>query len=158
MKFVTAHEDLIVRVPRRLAHLLVPHTGRPRIPTLFSPPQHDVQLDFYGKRLATCSSDRLIKVCPGRTRSRPAASLLSLVGFTRTPEPHIAADGLTLRDILQVYEADDQQQQQPAELIGHNGVHTLIPCAGAAVAPERLQSKTLSTNLKGGDNLLRIAL
>lgn len=53
MKFVTAHEDLI----------------------------HDVQLDFYGKRLATCSSDRLIKV----------------------------------------YEADDQQQQQPAELIGHNG-------------------------------------
>jgi hypothetical protein len=25
--------------------------------------QHDVQLDYYGKRLATCSSDRQIKVC-----------------------------------------------------------------------------------------------
>jgi hypothetical protein len=24
--------------------------------------QHDVQLDYYGKRLATCSSDRIIKV------------------------------------------------------------------------------------------------
>lgn len=34
------------------------------IPTLFSPPfvQHDLQLDYYGKRLATCSSDNLIKV------------------------------------------------------------------------------------------------
>lgn len=25
-------------------------------------PQHDVQLDYYGKRLATCSSDRTVKV------------------------------------------------------------------------------------------------
>ena len=25
-------------------------------------PQHDAQLDFYGRRLATCSSDRTIKV------------------------------------------------------------------------------------------------
>lgn len=24
--------------------------------------QHDAQLDYYGKRLATCSSDRTIKV------------------------------------------------------------------------------------------------
>jgi len=24
--------------------------------------QHDVQLDYYGKRLATCSSDRTVKV------------------------------------------------------------------------------------------------
>lgn len=25
-------------------------------------PQHDAQLDYYGKRLATCSSDRTVKV------------------------------------------------------------------------------------------------
>jgi protein transport protein SEC13 len=25
-------------------------------------PQHDAQLDYYGRKLATCSSDRLIKV------------------------------------------------------------------------------------------------
>lgn len=44
-------------------------TGGPRLPLrvrLRAPwppaPQHDVQLDYYGKRLATCSSDRTVKV------------------------------------------------------------------------------------------------
>ena len=27
-----------------------------------SPLQHDAQMDYYGKRLATCSSDRTIKI------------------------------------------------------------------------------------------------
>lgn len=31
--------------------------------TLLFGEQHDVQLDYYGRRLATCSSDRQIKVC-----------------------------------------------------------------------------------------------
>ena len=26
------------------------------------PPKHDAQLDYYGKRIATCSSDKLIKI------------------------------------------------------------------------------------------------
>ncbi len=26
------------------------------------PPQHDAQMDYYGKRLATCSSDRTVKI------------------------------------------------------------------------------------------------
>ena len=38
---------------------------------------HDAQLDYYGKKLATCSSDRTIKVCPSLPPSlRP--SLFSL--------------------------------------------------------------------------------
>ena len=50
----TAHEDMIVciRVRSELerTHLI-------RIPF-----KHDAQLDYYGKRLATCSSDRTVKV------------------------------------------------------------------------------------------------
>ena len=38
---------------------------------------HDVQLDYYGKRLATCSSDRIIKifdVTPDQTQHQLSAS------------------------------------------------------------------------------------
>ena len=38
--------------------------------------QHDVQLDYYGKRLATCSSDRIIKifdVTPDQTQHQLSA-------------------------------------------------------------------------------------
>jgi protein transport protein SEC13 len=47
----TQHEDMIVS-------FLV---SRP-FPTWAHHEQHDAQLDYYGKRLATCSSDRTIKI------------------------------------------------------------------------------------------------
>ena len=47
----TAHEDMIVS--RSLCCLVLSLT-------YFH--QHDAQLDYYGKRLATCSSDRTVKV------------------------------------------------------------------------------------------------
>ena len=34
----------------------------PVLPLPLSPLQHDAQLDYYGKRVATCSSDRIVKV------------------------------------------------------------------------------------------------
>ena len=40
--------------------------------------QHDAQLDYYGKRLATCSSDRTVKVfdvVDGETRATPGQTL-----------------------------------------------------------------------------------
>jgi protein transport protein SEC13 len=40
--------------------------------------QHDVQLDYYGKRLATCSSDRMIKifdVSPDQTHHQLSATI-----------------------------------------------------------------------------------
>jgi protein transport protein SEC13 len=52
----TGHEDMIVnfRSCNRGGTI-------PLIALLFRS-QHDAQLDYYGKRLATCSSDRTIKV------------------------------------------------------------------------------------------------
>ena len=49
----TAHEDMIVGASTTLISL-----------GLFTKMrfQHDAQLDYYGKRLATCSSDRTVKV------------------------------------------------------------------------------------------------
>jgi len=47
----TAHEDMIVCIRFR------PHTH-----VILIPFKHDAQLDYYGKRLATCSSDRTVKV------------------------------------------------------------------------------------------------
>ena len=89
-KIPTAHEDLIVRhanlrpantVPRPPDHTLRTGAARgalrlswlhqranapARVRPLRAPwpcaSQHDVQLDYYGKRLATCSSDRTVKV------------------------------------------------------------------------------------------------
>ena len=80
-KIPTTHEDLIVRHaklrpvltrsaaapphpphrrgPRGAAPLLA---ARSRLEPLAVCSQHDVQLDYYGKRLATCSSDRTVKV------------------------------------------------------------------------------------------------
>ena len=49
----TAHEDMIVGASTTL--ILLGLFTRMRF-------QHDAQLDYYGKRLATCSSDRTVKV------------------------------------------------------------------------------------------------
>lgn len=49
----TAHEDMIVSPPK------VPR-GSCNVDRTF-PGQHDAQLDYYGKRLATCSSDRTVR-------------------------------------------------------------------------------------------------
>lgn len=43
--FDTQHDDMIVHEPNTLSNS-----------------QHDAQLDYYGKRLATCSSDRTIRI------------------------------------------------------------------------------------------------
>ena len=85
-KIPTTHEDLIVRHAKLRPVLIIdprpPHhtlrTGAARGALLLSwlharalssrleplavCSQHDVQLDYYGKRLATCSSDRTVKV------------------------------------------------------------------------------------------------
>lgn len=65
----TLHEDLIVRAraassPRRVA-IAAPDPACARAPPAAPLPaaaQHDAQLDYYGKKLATCSSDRTIRV------------------------------------------------------------------------------------------------
>lgn len=41
---------------------------------------HDVAVDYYGKRLASCSSDRLIKVFAVGTVDVPASALATLSG------------------------------------------------------------------------------
>ena len=84
-KIPTTHEDLIVRHaqlrPVLTRPAAAPHTLRTgaargalllswlharalssRLEPLAVCSQHDVQLDYYGKRLATCSSDRTVKV------------------------------------------------------------------------------------------------
>ncbi len=48
----THHEDMIVSSARAFV----------RYTLNIWPVQHDAQLDYYGKRLATCSSDRTVKV------------------------------------------------------------------------------------------------
>ena len=73
------------RLPAVRAPLYWDTAGRRRcdgLPSLISPPpscavQHDVQLDYYGKRLATCSSDRIIMifdVTPDQTQHQLSAS------------------------------------------------------------------------------------
>ena len=52
MPIETAHEDMIVS-----RDTLAKREG-----FLIENFQHDAQLDYYGKRLATCSSDRTVKV------------------------------------------------------------------------------------------------
>jgi hypothetical protein len=44
------------------SHFPPPRTLTPVFVFAFPRAQHDAQLDFYGRRLATCSSDRVIKV------------------------------------------------------------------------------------------------
>ena len=80
-KIPTTHEDLIVRhaklcpvltrsaaAPPHPPHRRGPRGAAPllaacsRLEPLAVCSQHDVQLDYYGKRLATCSSDRTVKV------------------------------------------------------------------------------------------------
>ncbi len=42
--------------------------------TLYFSAQHDAQLDYYGKRLATCSSDRTVRifhVVDGQAKGEP---------------------------------------------------------------------------------------
>jgi len=39
-----------------------PETSRPTTEPSSNPTQHDAVLDYYGRRLATCSSDRTIKI------------------------------------------------------------------------------------------------
>lgn len=66
----TQHEEMIVS-----SHLPLPLLVRPRLSTRHEDLeltqtlrfalvrfQHDAQLDYYGKRLATCSSDKTIRV------------------------------------------------------------------------------------------------
>jgi protein transport protein SEC13 len=46
--------------------------------------KHDAQLDYYGKRLATCSSDRTVKVfdvIDGETQRTPGHTLKGCVGY-----------------------------------------------------------------------------
>lgn len=54
----TAHEDMIVSLPT------LPSRSRNRrnADSTGYRSQHDAQLDYYGKRLATCSSDRTVRV------------------------------------------------------------------------------------------------
>ena len=68
-KIPTAHEDLIVRRahwnsragPLRSHFNQSSHSSGPPCPRRLAS-QHDGQLDYYGKRLATCSSDRTVKI------------------------------------------------------------------------------------------------
>lgn len=62
----TGHHDMIVRSPLPLAS---PPRSAPQLPALCTPhadherpAQHDAQLDYYGRRLATASSDRTIRI------------------------------------------------------------------------------------------------
>ncbi|KAH6940344.1 hypothetical protein HPB50_026964 [Hyalomma asiaticum] len=52
----TAHEDMIVSFLRTYTCVLV------CLSTICLSTQHDAQMDYYGIRLATCSSDRSVKV------------------------------------------------------------------------------------------------
>lgn len=60
----TGHTDMIVRVRGSLdgcatgVRLLARSLAKPRS----SRSQHDAQLDYFSRRLATCSSDRVIKI------------------------------------------------------------------------------------------------
>lgn len=68
----TQHEDTIVCAPHRLPRF---HSDRR---------QHDAQLDYYGKRLATCSSDKTIRifnVVKGEAKGEPVI----LKGFVALP-------------------------------------------------------------------------
>lgn len=60
----TQHDEMIVRHARQPPSLCFSQADSPpRLPrwrTLRL--QHDAQLDYYGKRLATCSSDRTIRI------------------------------------------------------------------------------------------------
>ena len=73
----TAHNDLIVRRAGaergEIVQVASPRRGRSVPPSSLTalalnaqhhlpPTQHDAQFDFYGKRVATCSSDRVVKV------------------------------------------------------------------------------------------------
>lgn len=64
----TQHEDMIVRAACCLCVLSMCAYMGGVLTTICSlylsvcDQQHDAQLDYYGKRLATCSSDRTIKV------------------------------------------------------------------------------------------------
>jgi hypothetical protein len=53
----------------------------PRIKVFYHVLQHDAQMDYYGKRLATCSSDKTIKVsigACGRMKRRNTALVSTL--------------------------------------------------------------------------------
>ena len=55
----TGHDDMIVSSVKHYVNLLVILLVRWNYPSLS---QHDAQMDYYGKRLATCSSDRTVKI------------------------------------------------------------------------------------------------
>lgn len=56
---------------------------------LFRPSQHDAQMDYYGKRLATCSSDRKVKIFDVPASGEPVhvADLTGFVEFTERGRP-----------------------------------------------------------------------
>lgn len=71
----TLHEDLIVRVSRgESSSWAVAHTP----PSLRA--QHDAQLDYYGKKLATCSSDCTIRIYDKREGTAEHVELCDLRG------------------------------------------------------------------------------
>jgi protein transport protein SEC13 len=56
----SGHDDMIVRPP---FSTIGPFAIAPKqISKLTFSPQHDAVLDYYGRRLATCSSDRTVKI------------------------------------------------------------------------------------------------
>lgn len=58
----TTHTDMIVRGGACGAREAAGQGGLGATSPVACGPQHDAQLDYYGSRLATCSSDRTIKV------------------------------------------------------------------------------------------------
>ena len=60
----TGHEDMIVSVKISPVSTQYEYSKLLRIVVhkIVIPTQHDAQMDYYGKRLATCSSDRTIKI------------------------------------------------------------------------------------------------
>jgi hypothetical protein len=70
---------------------------------------HDAQLDYYGRRLATCSSDRLVKV---RTAERRRAAMARARGSRRPRSP---------TPLSQVFDVAGDTTTQLAELAGHEG-------------------------------------
>lgn len=68
----TNHTDMIVSCPLPLQKR-PPRAHKPHL----EPKQHDAQLDYYGRRLATASSDRTIRLfeVEGESEYRPVDTL-----------------------------------------------------------------------------------
>ena len=89
---------------------------------------HDVQFDYYGRRLATCSSDRTIKVTFLHHDKRCPRSLanhlrnFNMFSFVLVSAMHISILWETLTGVGgQVFETAGDQMAEVSQLVGHEG-------------------------------------